>query len=157
MQQLNLSLYIFRTVILAPGVPERPLKCTMIIYKLYRKHFYTQYKSLLDRKLHPLRNLWKQLYKNINIFIFTGCQSFIPWQLMSEKALQIIDAMVADKKYILWLKYCFYFPGKDCSLWLAFSLHPVQVTVNKTFKHLEAGFIWVIIQPHKFLFWLVSG
>lgn len=107
MQQLNLSLYIFTTVILAPGVSKRPLKCTMIIYKLYRKHFYTQYKSLLDRKLHPLRNLWKQLYKNINIFIFTGCQSFIPWQLMSEKALQIIDAMVADKKYILWLKYCF--------------------------------------------------
>lgn len=97
MQQLNLSLYIFRTVILAPGVSRRPLKCTMIIYKLDRKHFYTQYKSLLGWKRHPLRNLWKQLYKNINIFIFTGCQSFTFWQLLSEKALQITDAMAADK------------------------------------------------------------
>lgn len=41
MQQLNLSLYIFRTVILAPGVSKRPLKCTMIIYKLDRKHLYS--------------------------------------------------------------------------------------------------------------------
>lgn len=57
MQQLHLSLYIFRTVILASRVLERPLKCTMIIYKLDRKQFYTQYKSLLGRKLHPLRNL----------------------------------------------------------------------------------------------------
>ncbi|EAW92513.1 hCG2045567 [Homo sapiens] len=49
MQQLNPSLYSFRIVILDPlGVSKRPLKCTMIIYKLDRKHhFYTQYKSHL--------------------------------------------------------------------------------------------------------------
>lgn len=131
----------------------------MIIYKLDRKHhFYTQYKShLLGWKLQPLRNLSKQLYKNINIFIFTGCQSFIPWQL-SEKALQIIESMVADnKKYIL-IQILPDFPGKECLLRLFFTSHPVQV-MNETFKHQEAGLLWEISSPTVFYFGqsLVSG
>lgn len=122
----------------------------MIIYKLDRKHhFYTQYKShLLGWKLQPLRNLWKQLYKNINIF--TDCQAFISWQLMSEKALHIIESMVADKKYILWFKYCLISLVK--SAYCDFSLHPVQVIVNETFKHQEAGLIWEISSPMIFYF-----
>lgn len=125
----------------------------MIIYKLDRKHhFYTQYKShLLGWKLQPLRNLWKQLYKNINIFIFTGCQTFIPWQLMSEKALQIIESMVADnKKYILWFKYCLISLVKSAYCDFSFFLHPVQVTVNETSKHQEAGLMWEIPSPTVF-------
>lgn len=131
----------------------------MIIYKLDRKHhFYTQYKShLLGWKLQPLRNLSKQLYKNINIFIFTGCQSFIPWQLMREKALQIIESMVADnKKYILWFKYCL-ISLVECLLWL----YLTSCAGNEW--NLQAPGGWSALensQPHNFLFWplsLVSG
>lgn len=127
----------------------------MIIYKLDRKHhFYTQYKShLLGWKLQPLRNLWKQLYKNINIFIFTSCQSFIPWQLMSEKALQITDSMVADnKKYILWFKYCLISLVKECLLGLFFT----SCAGNNSFKHQEAGLIWEIPSPTFLKFWPLS-
>lgn len=132
----------------------------MIIYKLDRKHhFYTQYKShLLGWKLQPLRNLWKQLYKNINIFIFTGCQTFIPWQLMSEKALQIIESMVADnKKYILWFKYCLISLVKSAYCDFSFFLHPVQVTVNETSKHQEAGLMWEIPSPTVFFLFVCFG
>lgn len=124
----------------------------MIIYKLDRKHhFYTQYKShLLGWKLQPLRNLWKQLYKNINIFIFTGCQTFIPWQL-SEKALQIIESMVADnKKYILWFKYCLIPLVKSAYCDFSFT-----ACAGNNEWNLQAPGGWSDVgntQPHSFLF-----
>ena len=123
----------------------------MIIYKLDRKHhFYTQYKShLLGWKLQPLRNLWKQLYKNINIFIFTGCQTFITWQL-SEKALQIIESMVADnKKYILWFKYCLISLVKSAYCDFSFT-----ACAGNSEWNLQAPGGWLDVgntQPHSFL------